>query len=81
MPNVLGTGLRCGWRPSMIRRAPTRRPVCRVTQVVLLPGPVIPSSTTAPAADSPFRERLVRARATDVVAPPLLLLALASCFV
>jgi hypothetical protein len=50
------------------------RPACRVTQVVPLPGPVSPSSSTAPAADSPFRERMVRARATDVVAHPLLLL-------
>lgn len=38
-----------------------------------------PSSSTVPAADSPFRERQVRARATDLVGHPLLpLLALAS---
>src|SRR5262245_28661261 len=48
-------------------------------QVVLLPGPVSPSSSTVPAADSPFRDRVARARATDLVGHPLLLLlALAS---
>jgi hypothetical protein len=47
--------------------------------VVLLPGPVSPSSSTVPAADSPFRDRVARARATDLVGHPLLLLlALAS---
>ena len=33
-----------------------------------------PSSSTVPAADSPFREQLVRARGTDLIGHPLLLL-------
>ena len=51
------------------------RPACRATQVVLLPGPVSPSSSTVPAVDTPARERQVRTRATTVVLHPLFTLA------
>src|SRR5215510_5079503 len=79
LPHVWVRRSPCGCRVPMRRRAPTVRRVCHVTQVVLLPGPVSPSSSTIPAADSPFRERLARARATDLIGHPLLLLlALAS---
>src|SRR6185369_3632815 len=79
MPRAWVRRSRCGCRHPMGRHAPTSRQACHVTQVVLFPGPVSPSSSTVPAADSPFRERRVRARATDLVGHPLLpLLALAS---
>ena len=51
------------------------RPACRATQVVLLPGPVSPSSSTVPAVDTSGRERQARTRATVVVLHPLFTLA------
>jgi len=57
------------------------RPACRATQVVLLPGPVSPSSSTAAAVDTPVREPQVRTRATNLVLHPLFTLAALAVYI